>query len=332
LLGDVGATEISVGTLQGVLASHEARPFAAAVLVGDLSYANGFGPLWDEFGTLTQFVAARLPIMSTPGNHEWFDSFLPDSPYAYDLLAYASRYGRAQPFASAPSEPSGLFYSFSAGLTHWVMLAGYCPNMTSTRTQACLAPGSAQRSWLERDLAAVDRAITPWVVVVFHQPFVNSNTAHAIAVEGVPMQLAVEALLYSAKVDIVISGHVHAYERSCKTYNYSCVADGPLYLTVGDGGTPEGLAATWVEPCPAWSAYRQGSWGHGELEPLNATHLSWRWRQNDDLTPSHVDELVLVKGQQVADAGKCVTVTPELSARGRRRLARLQVAAGGGIE
>ena len=37
------------------------------------------------------------------------------------------------------------------------MLAGYCPNMTSTRTQPCLAPGSAQREWLERDLAAVER-------------------------------------------------------------------------------------------------------------------------------------------------------------------------------
>ena len=154
-----------------------------------------------------------------------------------------------------------------------------------------------------------------------HQPFVNSNKAHAIAVEGEPVQQAVEALLYAARVDVVISGHVHAYERSCKVFNFSCVADGPLYLTVGDGGTPEGLATTWVEPCPAWSAYRQGSWGHGELEALNATHLSWRWRQNDDLTPALVDELVLVKGQQVRDAGNCATVAPALSTSGRRRLA-----------
>ena len=69
VLGDVGVTDFAAGTLQGVLAAHEARPFAAAVLVGDLSYANGFGPLWDDFGEQMQFVAARLPIMSTPGNH-----------------------------------------------------------------------------------------------------------------------------------------------------------------------------------------------------------------------------------------------------------------------
>ena len=102
---------------------------------------------------------------------------------------------------------------------------------------------------------------------------------------------------------------------------------------MGDGGTPEGLAANWVEPCPSWSAYRQGSWGHGELEALNATHLSWRWRQNDDLTPALVDELVLVKGQQVSDAGNCSTVSPSLSARGRRRLlGRAGVAEGAGQE
>ena len=46
-------------------------------------------------------------------------------------------------------------------------------------------------------------ATTPWVVVVFHQPFLNSNTAHAIAVEGAPVQQAVEALLYAARVDVV---------------------------------------------------------------------------------------------------------------------------------
>ena len=69
VVGDVGVTEFAVGTLQGVLTAHEARPFTAAVLVGDLSYANGDGPIWDAFGEQTQFVAARLPVMSVPGNH-----------------------------------------------------------------------------------------------------------------------------------------------------------------------------------------------------------------------------------------------------------------------
>lgn len=64
------------------------------------------------------------------------------------------------------------------------MLAGYCPEMHTTASQPCLEPGSAQHTWLVKDLASVDRTITPWVFVVFHEPYINSNTAHSIQSEG----------------------------------------------------------------------------------------------------------------------------------------------------
>ena len=75
--------------------------------------------------------------------------------------------------------------------------------MKSTSTQPCLAKGTPQMDWLTKDLAAVDRSVTPWVVVNFHQPYMNSNEAHSIAIEGVPMQEAIEDTLYQYKVDLV---------------------------------------------------------------------------------------------------------------------------------
>ena len=314
VVGDVGATNFSAATLAGVLASHAVDPFSAALLVGDLSYANGNQPIWDAFGRVTQFLATTVPVMSLPGNHEWFD----DQNYAF--VAYYNRFGRSLPIVSPPTDTSGLYYSFDAGLIHVVMLAGYCQEQSSAYTQPCLAEGTLQRSWLEGDLARANanRASVPWVVVSFHQPFANSNSAHPIAKEGVPTQQAIEALLYASKVDVVLSGHVHAYQRSCKLYNYSCVDDGVLYLTVGDGGTPEGLAPTWVD-CPSWSIYQQASWGHGEMTALNATHLSWEWHQNEDLTPARADAAMLVKGRQLADAGQCREVQPQLTEAGRKR-------------
>lgn len=48
------------------------------------------------------------------------------------------------------------------------------------------------------------------------------------------MQAAIEDTLYAAKVDLVFSGHVHAYERSCRVYKYACVADAPYYITIGE--------------------------------------------------------------------------------------------------
>ncbi len=64
------------------------------------------------------------------------------------------------------------------------MVAGYCPEMKTVNKQPCLAPGSEQLTWLQKDLASVDSQVTPWVFVVFHQPYVNSNLAHSIETEG----------------------------------------------------------------------------------------------------------------------------------------------------
>lgn len=48
--------------------------------------------------------------------------------------------------------------------------------------------------------------------MLFHVPWYNSNTAHQG--EGADMMAAMEPLLNAASVDLVLAGHVHAYERS----------------------------------------------------------------------------------------------------------------------
>ncbi len=59
-------------------------------------------------------------------------------------------------------------------------------------------------AWLRRDLAAVDRSRTPWLIVGLHAPWYNSNTAHQGEGEG--MRHSMEALLYSYGVDLVFAG------------------------------------------------------------------------------------------------------------------------------
>jgi hypothetical protein len=215
---------------------------------------------------------------------------------------------------AAQPTPANLYYSVDIGLLHLVALQGYCPDMKSTATQPCLAPGSPQAAWLAADLAAVDRRRTPWVVVAWHQPYVNSNRAHPMATEGRPIREALEPLLAAAGgADLALSGHVHAYERSCRLENYTCgAANGTTYVTVGDGGNREGLADAWEEPQPAWSAYRNASFGHGELWAPNATHLRWVWVPNAALAGVG-DALWIVKGAAAAGAAGAVE-----DRRGRR--------------
>ena len=51
------------------------------------------------------------------------------------------------------------------------------------------------------------------------------------------MQDEIEDILYMHRVDVVISGHVHSYFRSCDgLYTYKCANGGPVYLIVGTGG------------------------------------------------------------------------------------------------
>ena len=68
-----------------------------------------------------------------------------------------------------------------------------------------------QRSWLEQDLSSVDRAATPWLIVMMHAPFYNSNSAHALEAEL--MRLTYEPLLLKYGVDVVLSGHARAHTK-----------------------------------------------------------------------------------------------------------------------
>lgn len=165
------------------------------LLPGDLSYADSQQPLWDSFGRLVEPYASRRPWMTTEGNHE-AETF--PIIYPHGFRAYDARW--AMPYVESGS-PSNLYYSFNVAGSHIVMLGSY----------AEFEPSSAQYKWLEADLARVDRRATPWLVVLLHAPWYNTNLAHQG--EGESMREAMEELLFTARVDVVFAGHVHAYER-----------------------------------------------------------------------------------------------------------------------
>ncbi len=146
---------------------------------------------------------------------------------------------------------------------------------------AATGPGSSQFEWLKRDLAKVDRTKTPWLIVMQHTPWYTSNAHHPMT-EGAPMRAAMEPLFLGAGVDLVLTGHVHAYERT------HAVADGKIdekngivHVTIGDGGNREEFATPWLPDQPPWSALREYAYGWGTLA-LNSTHLVWEWLRNDD--------------------------------------------------
>ena len=65
---------------------------------------------------------------------------------------------------------SSRYFSADFGLVHLVALSLNGYNGVDNCTDECNA---AQVEWLKRDLAAVDRAVTPWIVAMSHFPFYN---------------------------------------------------------------------------------------------------------------------------------------------------------------
>ena len=175
------------------------------------------------------------------------------------------------------------FYSFEVASAHVIYLNPYS---TSNST-------SPQYNWLVSDFASIDRTKTPWVVVVMHCPWYNSNKAHHDEEQTVQMRSSMEKLFYQNHVNVVFSGHVHAYERTFPVYNNNTKPDGVVYITIGDGGNAEGHATTYYDK-PSWSAYRNGTqYGHGELALQTKNQLVWRWKRNVDGLPVIQDKLVL---------------------------------------
>lgn len=63
-----------------------------------------------------------------------------------------------------------------------------------------------QYKWLERDLASVDRTVTPWLIATWHPPWYSTYKAHYREAEC--MRVEMEELLYLYGVDVVFNGHV----------------------------------------------------------------------------------------------------------------------------
>ncbi|CAN4097185.1 unnamed protein product [Withania somnifera] len=140
---------------------------------------------------------------------------------------------------------SNLYYSFNVAGVHIIMLGSYTP----------FDEYSDQHSWLKADLLKVDCKRTPWLVVIFHVPWYNSNRAH------------------QGEGDDMMAKHV---------YNGKSDRCGAVHITIGDGGNREGLAHRYKQPPPEWSVFREASFGHGELKMVNSTHAFWSWHRNED--------------------------------------------------
>lgn len=267
---------------------------------GDISYANDVGAggvadqtIWDDYQNQIQPLAATVPHMYAPGNHE-------EEAY-YDFDAYETR------FYAPGSNP--FWYSFIFESIYFISLS----------SEHDYESGSQQYNWLEGELQAVDRQATPWLVVFAHRPMYSSNSAHGSEVE---FRDAMEGLLYDYGVDLAIWGHDHSYERTYPVFqeeplsNSTSSAGEPYYnpgapIHVVAGMSGRSIYDEFDEPQPAWSAYREAVYGYTVFEVTPQGELHFSFIRNSDGVVADQFWISKVEPSPEPDGGDNNATTPD---------------------
>jgi hypothetical protein len=299
VVGDLGQTVNSLTTVAHIAAD---ASVSAILHAGDMAYADCQQSRWDSYFSMIEFLATGMPWYVCPGNHEAEY----DTATGAVFQAYEARFmmpqvkavqtePQAQPQECCPSEGNytynfgNAFYSFVYGPATVVFLNSY----TDT------AVDSPQYTWLQATLESVDRSVTPWVLVLFHCPFYNSFADHQGEAQQLLMKASFEDLFVQHDVNMVFTGHVHAYERTYNVVHETLDKKGPKYVLIGDGGNREGHASGYIsESPPDWSAFRDNTiFGHGLLRLTNATHGAWEWHSNLAGDEFEISDSVVLENQ-----------------------------------
>jgi methionine-rich copper-binding protein CopC len=179
------------------------------ILMGDNAYNSGTDSEFQSnfFNIYQGNLTKNHVLWPSPGNHDYANSTARQAdhviPY-YDMFTLPSA-GQAGGLASNTEA----FYSYNYGNVHFVSLDSYGWEAGSTRLYDTLG---AQAVWLKQDLAANTQ---PWTVVYFHHPpYTKGSHNSDTETELINMRQNIVRILERYKVDMVLNGHSHDYERS----------------------------------------------------------------------------------------------------------------------
>ena len=185
----------------------EGRP-ALLVLIGDLVWAGSSDSQWTEFDQVMAPVHARsIPATATPGNHDYL---------------CGGRENLANLYARFPLMRARTYGSTRLGPLGFVLL-------DSNRSDMGEPGWREQERWLWSELRRLDGdgQVRGVIVLQHHSPYTNSmQTGEDTNVQ----ESFVPAFLAMNKTLVMISGHVHTYERFA--------IRGKHFLVSGGGGGP----------------------------------------------------------------------------------------------
>ncbi len=239
--GDHGVSADAVANVQNVLFE---KP-AFHLLLGDISYANGNQPIWDTYLAQIEPMTRSIPYMLCYGNHENEDITVDGKKLDIGYIATTTR------FAMPGFEQS---YAFDYGNARFVTF-----NSDDYRNPV-------QQMWLDRTLAEARRdKKVKWLVVFEHHPLYGTSKGRG---DNEGLIKAISPILDRYKVDLVLAGHDHHYERQYPMRDQKIMSihknkykkgEGTLYMIQGGGGRPQ---YDFSDPKPDKCAIREKTNGY----------------------------------------------------------------------
>jgi predicted phosphodiesterase len=283
VVGDLGQFPHSEETMARLIRSRD--QIDTVILAGDIAYTSTDHRRWDTFfDFLDDYpVVDHVPMQICPGNHDidkqddgqeiflaYEHRFRMPRVRPPELGVYEGPAGKmnmdAPPYP-LPYEWGNAYYAYTYGPARVVMISSY----------SAMEPGSTQYQWIQSELRAVDRSVTPWVIAVLHTPVYNTFSLHHHDLQIVAAKEHLEPLFVREKVNVVFSGHIHAYLRTTNVALEEVDPSGPVHITVGAGGRKCEAPFANAEPEP-WVRVRDATvYGYGVFRIVNRTASVWEW-------------------------------------------------------
>ncbi len=213
--------------------------------LGDLSYTSNAERNWcndfkAQFNNVEFIVGNHDTDQSGPGDFAAYQQYCPYT------LSSPIHYGVENPSGSSTSYGAEYYFDYPATspIARFILIA---PGI-SGHLNFDYSAGTPHYNWVSNSVDGARASGIPWVVVGMHKNCLTTGTGHTGCETGTDIQ----DLLLSKRVDLVLNGHEHNYERSKQlacadnnNYIASCVAhdgssyvkgDGSVIITQGVGG------------------------------------------------------------------------------------------------
>jgi hypothetical protein len=201
VIGDSGTADANAAAVRDTYTAFTgSRPTDLWLMLGDNAYNDGLDSEYQAAVFNTYPALLRTSVLwPAYGNHDGSasDAATNTGPY-YDNFTLPKQ-GEAGGVASGTEA----YYSFDYANIHFVCLESF---------ETDRSPTGPMLTWLQRDLAANTQ---PWVIAYFHHPPYSKGSHNSdVEIELLQMRQNALPILENAGVDLVLSGHSHAYERS----------------------------------------------------------------------------------------------------------------------